>query len=87
VAELKASMSMRELRDWQRIDAGYVPLPDRLADIHFGMIASIMVNLMRSADAAPATPADYFVIRDREPTVARPQAQDIDRLRRAWRGG
>lgn len=86
VAELEASMTQRELRDWRLFDAAHAPLPDRLHDIHTGVLASVMVNLQRAADAAPATPADFFVIRDRSrPAVDEPR--EIDRLRAQWRGG
>jgi hypothetical protein len=88
VAELETSMTARELYHWRLFDAGHEPLPDRLADIHFAMIATIMVNLMRSTETAPAEPADYFVIRDRTaPRGHADQVSEIDRLRTQWRGG
>jgi hypothetical protein len=84
VAEIEATMSMRELRDWQWFDAVSGPLPDRLADIHNAMVLSTMVNIMRSPDSAPVLPSDFFVIRDRaEPEEPVPE---IDRLRAQWRG-
>jgi len=78
-------MSTRELRDWQWFDAVHEPLPDRLADIHTGMILSTMVNLQRAPDAAPVAPDDFFVIRDRT-APAKPEVSEIDRLRAQWRG-
>jgi hypothetical protein len=78
-------MSKRELYHWHLFDAAHQPLPDRLADIHFGMVLSAMVNLMRSADSAPVAASDFFVIRDRSP-AAGPEVQEIDRLRAQWRG-
>jgi hypothetical protein len=85
VAELEVSMSERELRHWRWFDAAHEPLPDRLADIHFGMVLSAMVNLMRSPDSVPAAPDDYFVIRDRT-APTEPEVSEIDRLRAQWRG-
>ena len=78
-------MSMRELRDWQWFDAVEEPLPDRLADIHNGILASLMVNIMRAPDSAPVSPADFLVIRDRT-APAQPEVPEIDRLRAQWRG-
>jgi hypothetical protein len=89
VRELEQTMSLRELRDWQWFDAVYEPLPDRLADIHVGMLASLIVNLVRSNESTPATPGDFFIIKDRTAPQPQPQPQEreIDRLRRQWRGG
>lgn len=85
VAEIEAAMTKRELLHWQLFDAAHEPLPDRLADIHFGMVLSAMVNMMRSPDSAPASPSDFYVIRDR--TEPAPEAvPEIDRLRAQWRG-
>ena len=78
-------MSLRELRDWQWFEAAHEPLPDRLADVHNGMIASLMVNLNRTAESAPVTPADFFVIKDRT-APTKPEVPEIDRLRAQWRG-
>lgn len=75
-------MTKRELLHWQLFDAVHEPLPDRLADIHFGMVLSAMVNLMRSTDSAPVSASDFYVIRDR----ATPAEPEIDRLRAQWRG-
>ena len=65
VAQLEIEMTDRELRHWRLFDALHVPLPDRLADIHFALMASIMVNLNRAADSAAVSPSDFYVIRDR----------------------
>lgn len=78
-------MPLRELRDWQWFDMAHEPLPDRLADIHNGMIIATMVNIMRAPDSPPVLPSDYFVIREREPG-AQPALSEIDRLRAQWRG-
>jgi hypothetical protein len=87
VGEIETSMTMRELRDWQRFEwLNRRPLPDRLGDVHFAMVLSAMVNLMRSSDSPPAMPADFFVLRDPEPEPARSPISEIDRLRTAWRG-
>ena len=81
-------MSLRELLSWQRFEALHQPLPDRLSDIHFGMVCSIMVNLMRTADASPAPASDFFVLRERKPAPAPSDGlSEIDRLRLQWRGG
>ena len=71
--------------DWRRFEL-QAPLPDRLIDIHFGMVCSIMVNLMRSADTTPAQPSDFFVLREGEPKPDTGMSE-IDRLRLQWRGG
>jgi hypothetical protein len=65
VAEIEATMTLRELRRWQWFDAVDEPLPDRLADIHNAMLLSTIINLERAADSAPASPSDFFVIRER----------------------
>jgi hypothetical protein len=85
VDELEISMSWRELRAWETFDAIHEPLPDRLADIHFSMIAALIVNLMRNADSDPVVASEFFVIKNRTPTP--PAATtDIDTLRAQWRG-
>jgi hypothetical protein len=85
VGELETTMTRRELMDWRRFEL-QAPLPDRLIDIHFGMVCSIMVNLMRSADTTAAQPSDFFVLREREPQPDDGMSE-IDRLRLQWRGG
>lgn len=87
VADLESSMTMRELLDWQRFEAMHEPLPDRLADIHVATLAAIIVNLARAPDAMPARPADFFVIRDREPLPPDDGLSEIDRQMLNWRGG
>ena len=79
-------MSVRELHDWMRFEGWHQPLPDRLGDIHVGLLCSIMVNLVRSADAMAAQPSDFFVIRDREPPPD-DGLSEIDRQMLSWRGG
>ena len=76
-------MSKRELFHWQLFDAAHEPLPDKLADIHCGMVLATMVNLQRAADSAPVAASDFYVIRDRTPE---PEVAEIDRLRAQWRG-
>ena len=78
-------MSAREFLDWQRFEAMHQPLPDQLSDIHIGMVCSMMVNIMRSADTAPVKPSDFFVLRDRAPVDD--GLSEVDRLRLQWRGG
>ena len=86
VADLESSMTVRELLDWHRFEALHQPLPDRLADIHVAMLASIIVNLARSSDSIPARPADFLVIRERE---LRPDdgLSEVDRQMANWRRG
>jgi hypothetical protein len=86
VAEIEGTMSLRELRNWQWFDATNEPLPDRLADIHNGMILSAMVNLNRAPESAPVLPSDFYVIRDRTERPADEPVPEIDRLRAQWRG-
>ncbi len=77
-------MSIRELNDWRRFEAlNRRPLPDKLSDVHFGMVLSAMVNLMRTSEAPPANAADFFVLRDHH---SEPEVPEIDRLRAQWRG-
>jgi hypothetical protein len=87
VGELEITMTERELRDWYRFEALHEPLPDRLADLHHAILCTIAVNLMRSSDAAPASPADFFCIRDREPPKPAPTMSEAERQMRNWRGG
>jgi hypothetical protein len=79
-------MPLRELYDWGRLEAFHQPLPDRLADLHSALLCSIVVNLVRSADAQPAQPSDFFVIREREPQPD-DGLNEIDRQMLNWRGG
>ena len=86
VGDLESSMTLRELLDWHRFEAMHQPLPDLLADIHVAMLATIIVNLARSPEAIPAQPADFLVIRDREPPPD-DGLSEIDRQMANWRGG
>jgi hypothetical protein len=87
VAQLERSMTQRELLDWQRFESVHQPLPDRLGDLHTALLASIIVNLARSADATPARPADFLVIREPEPPPPDDGLSEVDRQMLAWRGG
>ena len=90
VSQLEATMTQRELRDWHRFEAFAQPLPDRLSDIHTAMLCSVMSNIARAIfapDAQPASPADYFVIRERAPPPEDDGLSEVDRQRLAWRGG
>lgn len=79
-------MPAREQLDWLRFEARHQPLPDRLADLHSGLICSLAVNLTRGADQPPATPADFFVIREPQPAID-DGVGEVDRQMRSWRGG
>lgn len=85
VDQIEAAMSMREFIDWQRFESTE-PLPDRLADIHAAMLCSIVVNLARASDAAPAMPGDFMVLRERKPPPD-DGLTELDRQRKSWRGG
>jgi hypothetical protein len=87
VGDLETSMSLRELLDWQRFEALHQPLPDRLSDLHMAMLCSIIVNLVRPSDAAPARAADFLVIRDRDPSPPDDGMSEVDRQALNWRGG
>lgn len=81
-------MSHRELMDWLRFEAATSPLPDRLADLHFGIVSSLIVNAMWSSASEPASPADFLVIR--EPPRLEPGtegASEAERAAATWRGG
>jgi hypothetical protein len=80
-------MSHRELMDWYRFEALHQPLPDRLADLHSGMLCSVIVNLVRSAESTPASPSDFLVIREPEAPPPDDGLSEVDRQRIAWRGG
>lgn len=86
VGQLERRMTHRELLDWRRFDALNQPLPDKLADLHAAMLCSIVVNIARSAEATPASPADFFVIRDPAPPPD-DGLSEVDRQMLAWRGG
>ena len=86
VGEIERRMSDRELRDWYRFE-GLQPLPDRLADLHVAMLASIMVNLARAADAQPVALTDFLIIRERMLSPPDDGEAEIDRHMRNWRGG
>jgi hypothetical protein len=83
VGEIEATMTVRELNDWRRFEGlNRRPLPDQLSDIHFAMVLSTMVNLMRTSEAPAMSAADFFVLRER----AESEVSEIDRLRAQWRG-
>lgn len=90
VRELETTMSHRELMDWLRFEATTSPLPDRMLDLHFGVVSSLIVNAARSADSQPVVPSDFLIIRDR-PAPAEQQQDgglaESDRLRAIWQGG
>jgi hypothetical protein len=86
VGQLEAAMTWRELLDWRRFEALTQPLPDKLTDIHFAMVCSIICNLVRSAESLPASPADFFVIREPAPPPD-DGLSEVDRQMLAWRGG
>jgi hypothetical protein len=87
VGHLERAMSHRELRDWRLFEALNQPLPDRLADIHNGLLCSLMVNLVRSEDSPAVRPDDFFVIREPVSPQADDGLSEVDRQRLAWRGG
>lgn len=88
VSELRRTLTWRELADWIKFDALH-PLPDRLADLHHGILMAALVNITRAPEGTPAVPADFFVLRERhvEPEVEDPQLSEADRLAVVWRGG
>jgi hypothetical protein len=78
-------MSFKELSDWRRFER-IEPLPDRLADIHNAMLCSIVVNLVRSSDAAPVGVPEFFVLR--EPSKPEDDGPtEAERMSVALRGG
>jgi hypothetical protein len=89
VRELKRSMSWAEYDCWRRFDALH-PLPDKLADIHHGILMAALVNLTRAQHSVPAIPGDFFVLRDPEPRfdpeAPLPGETEVDRVRRLWEG-
>lgn len=86
VGEIDCTMTVTELRDWARFEAFHQPLPDKLADLHFAIVSSIVVNLARGSEGTPAKPADFLVLRERvAPVLDGPS--EVDRAMAAWRGG
>jgi hypothetical protein len=79
-------MSWREVQDWRRFDAHNQPLPDRLADLHHALLRAQMVNMVRSAESAPAQVADFLVIHAPAPPID-DGLSEIERQMRNWRGG
>ena len=82
VAELEPRCRSRAVR-LGRLEAFHEPLPDRLADLHSGLLA-LVVNLVRRPMPAGAA-SDFFVIRDREATDD--GLSEVDRQMAHWRGG
>jgi hypothetical protein len=87
VSELRRTMSFAEMLDWRTFDSLH-PLPDRLPDIHHGILMSALVNITRGGDRAPAQAADFFVLRERvdEPEIEN-GLSEAERLQRLWQGG
>jgi len=54
-------MSARELQDWQTFYAAE-PFGAIRDNLHAGLIASIMVNLLREKGSAAVTPADFLFV-------------------------
>lgn len=82
-------MTWYEFQQWHRFDSLH-PMPDRLADIHHGILMSALVNITRAEGSAPADAADYFVLRARagEPETERTDGvSEAERLQAIWRGG
>lgn len=79
-------MTQRELVDWARFESLHEPLPDRLFDIHLGMLCSVVINLARSADAQPVMASDFFVIRPPPQPAPDDGLSEVERQMRNWRG-
>lgn len=61
MAEIRATMSVAELLDWQRFDAES-PLPDRRLDMHFAVQTSSVLNAwVKRADGGHFTAADFML--------------------------
>jgi hypothetical protein len=66
VAEIRATMTVAELLDWQRFD-GESPLPDRRLDLHMAVQTSSLLNAwVKRADGKHFTTADFMLF-DRKP--------------------
>jgi hypothetical protein len=87
VGELEVTMTERELVDWYRFEAMHELLPDKLADLHNALLCSIVVNLVRTTEATPVGPADFYCIQDREPRRHAETMSEAERQMRNWRGG
>jgi len=80
-------MSFAEMLSWRTFDALH-PMPDRLPDIHHGILMSAIVNMQRDPKSMPATAADFFVFRERfaEPELEDQGLSEAERLQRIWQG-
>jgi hypothetical protein len=56
-------VSAREFVEWMLYDA-QEGLPDRRADWHAGMLASVVANVNRKKGTRPLTPSDFMPRRD-----------------------
>lgn len=80
-------MTHRELRDWQRYEATVSPLPDRLADMHFALLSSLVINRTRSSDSEPVAMSDFYLIKEAPPTFEDDGLTESERAAKIWRGG
>lgn len=81
-------MTHRELLEWMRYEATVSPLPDRLTDMHFALLASIVINRTRSSDSEPVQMSDFYMIHDAP--IADDEDDDrteAERAAQTWRGG
>jgi hypothetical protein len=62
VAELRATMTVREFVDWQRF-AGEHPFPADLIDWHAAMAFALLGNINLAQGAVPLDPLDYVLVR------------------------
>jgi hypothetical protein len=61
VTEIERDMPIAEYVDWQRF-ANQHPLPADLADIHNGMLMSLMANAWAGKGSPTYAPKDFFVL-------------------------
>jgi hypothetical protein len=62
VAEIRATMTVREFVDWQRFAVEH-PFPADLIDIHGAMAFALLGNINLAQGAAPLDTQDYVLVR------------------------
>lgn len=78
-------MPHRELVDWYRFESEW-PLPDQLADLVSALICTVVANLARDPNAAPAALADFLILKRRAAQLE-PEVTEAERFRAALKGG
>lgn len=81
MAELEATLSAREFAEWVAF-AEVHPFPADLVDMHGAMVAAILANVHRAADAPAAPLSDFLALRPRPATPAKPTGKPLTESQR-----